>query len=187
MIKTLAAALLVFLLPVAASAQVVNGDFSAGSTGWSTASSGSAAVQFTSFGWPADSVNLRRIHTLTGDLTGTASVSQIFECTAEGEGGVCDIRLDRLINTNGPVVTFRVIVDGELVHSFAHGPLHRNDWTPVTVQVGCGLHTLVIAATATVSTSEDDWNVNVDNVVGVCEGSVANEGRTFGSLKAIYR
>lgn len=178
---------LVCILSAAATAEVVNGDFSAGSTEWTPATSGSAGVQFTAFGWPTDSVNLRRIWIITNEPTGTASVSQTFECNGEGDGGTCDIRLDRLINTNGPVVTFRVIVDGELAHSFAHGPLHRSDWTPVTVQVGCGLHTLVIAATATVAANEDDWNVNVDNVVAVCEGSVAIEGAAFGALKATYR
>lgn len=187
MIRLIALCLACILAATAATAQVVNGDFSAGPTGWTPAASGSAGVQFTAFGWPADSVNLRRVWTLMGDLTGTASVTQTFECNGEGEGGTCDIRLDRLINTNGPVVTFIINIDGDLAHSFTHGPLHRSDWTPVTVQVGCGLHTLVIGATATVAANEDDWNVNVDNVVAVCEGSVANEVRTFGALKAIYR
>lgn len=184
--KTLACALLL-LLSFTATAQVVNGDFSAGPTGWTPAASGSAGAQFTAFGWPANSVNLCRVCTLTGDLTGIASVTQTFECNGEGEGGTCDIRLDRLINTNGPAVTFIINIDGDLAHSFTHGPLHRSNWTPVAVQVGCGLHTLVIGATATVAANEDDWNVNVDNVVAVCEGSVAYEARTFGALKAIYR
>ena len=180
-------ALLTALLATNAAAQVTNGDFAAGPTGWTPGASGSAAVQFTAFGLPDFSANLRRVVTITGGPLGTASISQDFECTGEGEHGTCDIRLDRLINTNGPVVTFRVWVDGIIMHEFAHGPLNRNDWVPVTVQVGCGMHTLVIAASATVASDSDDWNVNVDNVSGVCEGSVATQGATFGALKATYR
>lgn len=180
-------ALLGLLLAATASAQIVNGDFSAGVTGWTPATSGTAGIQFTAFGLPDFSVNLRRVLTITGGPTGTASISQTFECTAEGEGGTCEIQLDRLINTNGPPVTFIVNVDGDLAHSFTHGPLNRNDWAHVSVQVGCGVHTLVIAATATVAEDQDDWNVNVDNVVAACVGSVANEARAFGALKATYR
>lgn len=185
--RILAPVLLGLLLATTAGAQVTNGDFTAGLTGWTPSSTGPAAVQFAAFGWPADSANLRRIWTITGPTTGTASISQEFSCDGGGEGGHCDIRLDRYINTNGPVVTFRVWVDGVIVHEFAHGPLNRSDWVPVAVQVGCGEHTLDIAATATVTSSTDDWNVNLDNVVGVCEGSVATEDAAFGALKATYR
>lgn len=165
-----------------AAAQVINGDFEAGATGWvSTVPSGCPVVDPT--GGNPGGCGILPYYTTSATCDG--SLSQTFNCGAPG--GNCEISFDYRVDFLGGIgaVVFGLTFDGGNTWPFnANGA--TAGWQSASVTVPCGPVTMsfgVVTATRTIQ----DWEFRVDNVTASCVDPVAAETQAWGGLKATYR
>ena len=174
------------LLAAPAAAQITNGDFNAGLTGWLPVTSGVAAIAANPFGNPANSAQI--FETASGFTlpNGVGTLSQQFGCGSSFEPGPCVVYLEYMAFANfGASVQVEVWVDSNLYYTMNH-PGPSNAWIPVTFAVGCGLHRIDLVANGT-GGPLTEWSVHFDNVTASCVAPVPTEGRTWGGIKALYR
>lgn len=171
----------VLLAAGTASAQILNGDFEAGATGWvSTVPPGCPVVDPT--GGNPGGCGVLPYYATTGC---GGSLSQTFNCGAPG--GNCEISFDYRVDFLGGIgtVVFGLTFDGGNTWPFqAIGAV--GSWQSASVTVPCGTVTMtfgVIYATPTLQ----QWEFRVDNVTASCVDPVATETQAWGGLKATYR
>lgn len=174
--------LVVFALAPAASAQLVNGDFENGATGWIT--TGGACGSVSPSGGNPGGQGVVQFLGLSSGCEGT--LSQTFNCGA-ANGGDCvvsfDWRLEFLGGTGAAV--FGVTADGgaSWLLTFSSAGL---GWQRASVVLPCGPQTLTFGVAAATRTPQD-WEFRVDNVTAECLDPVSVENRAWGTLKARYR
>lgn len=168
-----------------AAAQLVNGDFSAGLSGWTIASSGSGLVLGNSYGNPGPSVMLSGEGNDTN--VGTASIAQTFLCGDGGVTGSCAIAFDYMCEASlSSVVHFTVELDNIVVFTVDHD-VTMAAFTPVAFSAPCGEHTLKFTASNAVAGIFNHWYIGLDNITASCQAAVADEARSWSAVKATYR
>lgn len=172
------------LLSAPAAAQITNGDFSNGMTGWTTASSPPVTVyQYLAFGLPTPSALFSA--PISSPL-GFASTSQTFQCGSGAEAGTCVIAFDYYVDVSSATVKIEAIVDGTTEYTLTRNT-DTGGWVHAVVNVECGERALTVKVTCTSAGPFANWQVYVDNVTGACEVPVPTEASTWGKIKALYR
>jgi hypothetical protein len=170
------------LLASPAAAQILNGDFEAGATGWvSTVAPGCPVVDPT--GGNPGGCGVLPFYSLSADCQG--GLSQTFDCGSPG--GDCEISFDYRVDFLGGsgAVVFGLTFDAGATWPFSVSGA-TTGWQSASVTVPCGTVAMtfgVVAATRTLQ----DWEFRVDNVTASCVDPVAAETRAWGGLKATYR
>jgi hypothetical protein len=170
------------LVAGAAGAQVLNGDFEAGATGWtSTAGPGCPVIDPTG-GNPGGCGVVPALSTTTQC---GGSLSQTFNCGAPG--GDCEISFDYRVDFLGGIgaTVFGLTADGGVTWPFQTSGATAG-WQSASLVLPCGPQTItfgVVVATATMQ----DWEFRVDNVTAACVDPVSAETPAWGALKAQYR
>lgn len=165
-----------------ATAQILNGTFDNGLTGWTvTTTGGGSATVFTN-GNPAPGARLWNGF----GHAGSATLTQTFNCGG-GSDGSCSLSLDYATDTlYGSNMVVTVTLDNVVMYSANHNG-GVTAYTPVQFSVPCGQHTLAISAASTSTSLFSNWMMFVDNVTASCVPPVSTEGSTWSSLKATYR
>jgi hypothetical protein len=170
------------LLPVAATAQVVNGDFEAGGTGWSTSIPAQWSITFPPAGGNPDGHAL--IQSPFGNSGGEGCIAQTFLCGTDPQGP-CIITLDyrhRSIDASPLTGRVRIFIDDTLVHTSP--PSNLQDWTTVTFTAPCGEHTIRLCLQ--VDAGNNGWQAAFDNVRAICDIPIGAERTTWGLIKRLY-
>ncbi|MBK6897784.1 MAG: hypothetical protein IPH09_00435 [bacterium] len=175
------------LLAGTAAAQVTNGTFDSGLTGWATAATLNGSVAWDTFGFPANAARLGATNPPLGLPTGSASIAQSFGCGGSFDEGSCVVSLDYAVASSfGAVIRVEVKLDNNVVWSSDHS----SNWSgviPVSFTAPCGLHNLEVSATYQSGGFHDGWRCWVDNVTAECVPTVAAETEAWGAVKAGYR
>ncbi len=180
--RSLLLASLALLCAAPASAQILNGDFTISIAPWSTSTTGPTVTHHPSAGNPGGAAYF--FYNFGG---GGASLSQAFTCgTAHGDGA-CDVSLDyRYYLSGGAAVQVMVALDNLIVYGMTHS-VESSQWITLPLAVSCGPHTIEIFANTISLGTFGSWSVFVDNVTAECTSTVAEETRTWGAIKGIYR
>jgi len=137
----LSAAALAIVLAAPASAQILNGDFSAGGSDWNVVQPPNWTVSFPAAGGNPDAYG--RIQSPFGNSGGTGSIFQTFLCGDQAIPGHCvitlDYRLDQLDASAGSARVL-ILVDGWAL--YASGPGPTAGWPNIPDQVPYGVHVL---------------------------------------------
>lgn len=175
------------LLAGAASAQVTNGTFDSGLTGWAASATVNGSVAWDTFGLPANSARLGASNPPLGLPVGSATITQSFGCGGSFDDGSCVVSLDYVVASSfGAVIRIEVKLDGNQVWSSDHS----SNWSgviPVSFTAPCGLHNLEVSATYQSGGFHDGWRSWVDNVTAECVPTVATDAAAWGTLKTMYR
>jgi hypothetical protein len=170
-----------------ASAQITNGSFDAGLTGWAPSVNGFGQISPHSFGNPINSALITTTNSIFVAPVGSGTLTQQFGCGSSFDPGVCVVSLDYIVFMFGnPTITFEVVIDGNSVYQLNHST-PTIGWLNVTAQVPCGLHNIAIAASFQAGTDFNTWSVHIDNVTATCQSIVPTEPSTWGRVKALYR
>jgi hypothetical protein len=171
------------LLPDETSAQITNGDFEDGPSGWSTVTSGPEfAVDITDANC-GDGIQAQ-FYSDFDNPGGRACIAQDFTCGVEGADTVCTITLDYRFNLlSGSAGSARLLVsiDGEQLLSVSP----TGEWTQAAVDVACGQHTIEICMD--VVPSDNAWTACVDDVNALCTGVVSTDVQGWGTVKGLFR
>lgn len=171
-------------IPVASSAQITNGDFENGNTGWLAGTPPNWTVNFLAAGGNPD--GYAQILSPFGQSGGTACITQEFDCGLPDPNSVCtiefDYRLER-IDAGEKTGRVQVFVDGGL--KFESPELDVIDWTHVSLTLECGSHEIKL--TLNVDDGNHGWLACFDNVTARCESGVPTVPSTWGSLKVLYK
>lgn len=182
--RVLLSACIVLLGAASARADITNGDFSAGGASWTTTVPARWTVEFlSSGGHPGGFAHLQSPF---GQSGGTACVSQRFVCGQKEPGSVCTITLEythRSIDSSPLAGRVKVMIDGTLV--FTSAPSDFQDWTPLSLEVPCGEHTIDLCLE--VAQGNNGWEAGFDNVASDCFGATPTEPARWGTVKALYR
>ena len=172
-------------IPGAASAQITNGDFEAGSTGWLTSAPPGWSIEFPGSGGNPNG-NARIVDPF-GQPGGTACIIQSFDCGLPDPTSECTIEFDyRLQNIGqlGPLNgRVQVYVDGAL--RFQSPELALIEWTHISLALECGRHEIRLCLN--VDPINNGILVRFDNVTAMCEQGVPAIPSTWGKLKALYK
>ncbi len=166
LLSTLLGVILVGLVASRAEAQLVNGDFEDGVTGWTVG----GVVLTSGFGGCPPSTHPSGPGLILG-FPGTGSISQQFECG--GGSGACTIVTAFEASSVVPGSTIRVFVDGELLDEQSDVACGVSE-----VVVDCGTRTLLIEGTNL---------VNLYLVTASCGPSTATESGSWGNVKELFR
>jgi hypothetical protein len=177
------ALLLAALAAVPCSAQIVNGDFSAGPTGWSASVPLGWSAQFPQAG--GNPAYYGRIQSPFGNSEGEGCISQTFVC-ADPLG--CALSLDyehATIDASQLTGRAKIYFNGEL--AFVSPPADVQPWTTLCFNlVTPGTYT--IALCLQVDAGNNGWFAGYDNVQFTqCEGTVPLGHQNWGAVKALYR
>jgi len=178
----LPAAALALALAAPASAEIMNGDFSAGASDWNVGQPPNWTVSFPAAGGNPDGYG--RIDSPFGNSAGTGSIFQTFQCGDPGIPGNCLITLDyRLDQIDASDLTGRVqiLVDGVAEYTSPPGP--SAGWVSVTITVPCGNH--VLSLNLDVAAGNNGWAACFDNVNSRCEPIVPTAPSTWGRIKSL--
>jgi hypothetical protein len=163
-----------------ATAQILNGTFDNGLTGWTVTTTGGCSATVSTNGNPAPGARL------WNNDAGSATLTQTFNCGG-GSDGSCSLSLDYATDTLvGSKMVVTVTLDNVVMYSANHNG-GVTAYTPVQFSVPCGQHTLGISAASTSTSPFSVWMMFVDNVTASCVPPVSTEGSTWSSLKATYR
>jgi len=167
-----------------ASAQITNGSFDAGLTGWAPVVAGYGVISADGFGNPVNSVLFTTNNPSPNPPEGACTIYQQFEC---GPGpGACLIKVDYIVFVNnGATIAFDVVIDGNT--NVSYYSTSTPGWVTFTTQVPCGSHLIAIAANFDSGPAFSTWSVYVDNVTASCEPVVRTEQSMWGRVKALYR
>lgn len=172
----------VLLLAGTAAAQVINGDFEAGATGWvSTAGPGCPVVDPVG-GNPG---GCGVVPFLANSSGCEGSLSQSFSCGAPG--GACEVSFDYRIDFLGGFgsAVFGLTADGGGSWPFSVSGATAG-WQSASVVLPCGPQTITFGVVIATRTPQD-WEFRVDNVTAACVDPVSSESPAWGALKAQYR
>lgn len=166
-----------------ATAQIINGTFDAGLTGWTATTTGDGGATVFSNGNPAPGARLWN----WGNASGSATLTQTFECGGGAEG-LCFLSLEYATDVTGGVTNMAVTVklDNVVMYSAIHNSTVAT-YSPVLFSAPCGQHTLEISAGSTATQPWANWMMIVDNVTASCVPPVSTEGSTWSGVKATYR
>ena len=169
-----------------AGAQIANGDFENGGTGWRTAGTGATYTFPTTGGNPT---GYARIESPASGLSGgDFTIDQNFDCGVAGGKTTCrmsvDYKLDFISGTPGFGVV-KILVDRIL--KFQSPASDHIPWTAVTFEAPCGAHNITLDLAITNNTSTHNWVACFDNATSMCEATTAVSMSSWGRLKLIYR
>lgn len=183
LLLSIAAALL--MSPAIGAAEVVNGDFEEGETGWTLLPIPNWRVDIL----PVDGNPGGCARILSSDLnsggTGCVTVAQAFECGSD-PGFTCEITVDyeHFRGLANPLAArVKIFLDGNLVHTSP--PTDKQPWTTVTLSADCGEH--VINLCLEVDEGDNGWIALFDNVTARCDSPTPSEEGTWGSIKSLYQ
>ena len=175
------ALLLALVFPAVAGAQIVNGDFENGGSGWTGGTFPSTGGNPNGYG--------RSESPASGNNGGDYTIEQTFTCGSVGDNGSCHITLDYKLDFLGGTPGFgvvKIIVDRVTMYTSPAGD--HIPWTPVAFDVPCGTHRIALDLSITNNTSNHHWVAAFDNVVATSNcGSTATRGGTWGNVKILYR
>jgi hypothetical protein len=178
---------LAIAVPSVGFAQVTNGDFEAGGTGWTpqvpaTWLIAPAGITFQAVGGNPN--GYAHIQSPFGTSGGTGCIEQIFVCGTD-EQAHCVISVDYMLRSiDAAALTGRVkiMVDGNV--EYTSPPTNDQPWTSVTVVVPCGTHRLQLCLE--VDAGNNGWEAGFDNVSSVCDIPVGATEPTWGSVKSLF-
>ena len=181
----LAFALLSLVCLSTASAQITNGSFDFGLTGWSSSVSGTCQISAVTYGNPFNSAWISAQNTPPDPPEGAGTMTQQFECGTSSDPGVCVISVDYILFSNeNPTIAIEVVIDAT-VHLFEYSA-PTNGWVTFTTQVPCGSHGIAIAASFQNGSASSHWSMHFDNVTASCQGVIKTSPSTWGRIKALY-
>lgn len=178
----LAASFLLLISPSISAAQIINGDFEAGGTGWTPIQPPNWTVSFPPAGGNPN--GYARIQSPFGNSQGLGCVTQAFEC-GKDPAASCVITIDyqHASIDAGPLTgRVKIFIDQVLVHTSP--PSNNQPWTTVTVTAHCGRHELALCLE--VDAGNNGWFACFDNVRASCEAPTPIEEGTWGAIKSIY-
>ena len=188
MIRSLLSLCILLLLVSPATAQIVNGDFEAGGTGWTVVLAPPGGGGPWTISFPAAGGNpngYANIHSPFGDSGGESCITQDFQCGEAGTVGVCDISLDyRHMTWDSSPLAGRVniYIDGVLVHTSP--PVDDQGWTGFSFVTECGPHRIELCLE--VDPGNNGWEACFDNVLAECDDNVPVQDGSWGAVKALY-
>ena len=130
-------------LVTGASAQVVNGDFESGTTGWTLYGAGCAAVLPTG----GNPNGCAQILWTSSTAACDGAIEQTFNCGSPG--GTCQVSFDYRMDllTGFGATFFGVTIDAGVSYLYSTSS-HGLGWQQVTVTMPCGMQTLRFAYAA---------------------------------------
>jgi hypothetical protein len=161
---------------------IINGDFSAGNSGWNVSQPPNWTVSFPAAGGNPDAYG--RIDSPFGQSGGTGSIFQTFLCGDPGIPGNCVITLDyKLDQVDASDFTgrVRILIDGAVEYTSPPGP--SLGWVSITITVPCGNH--VLSLDLEVDPGNNGWAACFDNVRATCEPIVPTRSSTWGRIKSL--
>lgn len=175
--------LVLLLASTPATAQITNGSFDDGGTGWTTSADPGLSVGFSSTG--CSSAPHAQFGSGQQNPGGQACISQSFSCGTPGDDTSCRVNLDYRFNPvsafNGDTARFLVYLDGGLELTLAA----TTEWTSADFLVECGQHTIEICFE--VDPEDYAWLGCIDDVEALCQGVVVpNDNSSWGAVKALY-
>jgi hypothetical protein len=176
--------LALLVIPVAASAQIDNGDFEQGGAGWAINAPPDWMIDFPNTGGNPE--GYAQIHSPFGNSGGTGCITQIFDCGIENGVDLCEISFDfRSENwdANSEAGRVQVFIDGVL--EFQAPESDKIDWKHVTIEVPCGRHQIDLCLN--VDDGNNGWIACFDNVTAECMTPVQTLPGTWGEMKDLYR
>jgi hypothetical protein len=168
-----------------AQAQVSNGDFSAGTGGWSASSTDNVSTYHDATGGnPGGTAVIFGDGGFFTEPEGQGTYTQTFDCGEAGSGSNCTITFQyRSVLDSGVLVNIDAFIDG--VAQFSVPVTGGNSgWNDVSISVPCGTHQLTLRALYFDGGFEDEWRIFFDNVEAECDSAVGNEDMSWGALKA---
>lgn len=174
----------VLALAPAAGAQVTNGDFASGLSGWTVATPNGDWVTGTD---DVDAIDGDHafIRSPFGGPGGQGSLTQEFDCGPD-ESGICTIdvtyRLDAIDATAGSAVV-RIFVDGVEEHVSSPTDFFL-DWTTTSIEVDCG--TVELSLVLDVEPENNGWIASFDQIAADCDDAVRNDSRSWSAVKAMF-
>ena len=178
----LAASIALLISPSISAAQVINGDFEAGGTGWTPSPPPNWTITFPPAGGNPN--GYARIQSPFGNSQGTACVTQSFQC-GDDPATECVITIDYQhgsIDSNPLAGRVKIFIDQVLVHTSP--PSNNQPWVTVTVTAPCGRHELALCLE--VDKGNNGWVACFDNVRASCETPTPIPEGTWGMIKSIY-
>ncbi len=176
-----------FIMLVASSiagAQITNGNFENGSTGWNFNPNGGGSITFPSSG--GNPGGYARIESPATNSTGSYTIDQEFNCGNPGGITTChvsvDYRLDLIAGTSG-ASRLKIIVDR--VTKYTAPVADHIPWTTASFEVPCGHHNITLDLEITGGNS--DWVACFDNVGATCDIPTPGRLSTWGRMKSLYR
>jgi hypothetical protein len=184
--RALLGALLVCVLFAASvTAQITNGDFTSGLTGWTTSTSGLVTVGAHSIGNPSFGAHIGAESNAPQFPEGSGSISQSFFCGSSLQSGPCVVSFQYLFAPYFCTAQLQVFVDGNEMYSAVHSSAYN--WATHNFSVGCGAHTIEFRASYVSGFASTDWRFYFDNVAATCDSPLPVEESTWGRIKALYR
>jgi len=169
----------------AAMAQVSNGDFEDGSTGWILSTPPNWTIGVQGGGNPGGHAH---IQSPWGDSAGIGCFDQEFPCGQEDPTGQshCIITFDYYLhNLDASPGSGRVIVMVDDVVEFMTDPdADWIDWTTVAISVPCGYHFLSLCLE--VDPVNNGWEAGFDNVSATCDDGTATDASDWSTVKSLY-
>jgi len=179
MIITVAA---VALLAGNAAADVINGDFEDGGTGWTVVDPGEWSGFFPPAGGNPDGYATMR--SPSEDSAGIGCFWQTFMCGEFADDTECTITFDfRLEDFGADPGTGRILLVFDGVTTVLTDV--PTDWQSYTLTVPCGEHTIEFCLE--VDEGSHFWVASFDNVVAICSDEVAAEQHSWGAMKGLFR
>jgi hypothetical protein len=170
--------------PASAPAQVVNGDFEQGGTGWNALLPNDRwTISFPAQGGNPDGYG--RIQSPFGDSGGTGCITQTFLCGEQGGPGLCTITVDYqhgTIDANKNAGRVLIRLNNQVVYTSP--PENQSPWRTINFTSPCGLQRLELCLE--VDAGNNGWAACFDNVEAECHRPTPSEDGTWGRIKAIY-
>lgn len=169
---------------VSAPAQIVNGSFSGGPSGWLSGSNDEVSTAIdVGVGNSAPSARITGSGTIFGEPSGSGEWVQSFLC-GEAGGSPCLISWQyRWAFSAGVQVRIEVLIDN-VTEFFTFVSGTNTQWLDGAVSVPCGPHQIKLRATYVDGDANDDWDVYFDNVFAECDAPVSTDEQSWGTLKA---
>jgi hypothetical protein len=183
--KTVIVTMVLLSSAFSAHAQVSNGDFSAGTGGWSASSTDNVTTYYDGAGGnPGGAAVIFGNGGFFTEPEGQGTYTQTFDCGEAGGSSTCTITFQyRSVLSSGVQVSVEAYVDGiALFSAVANGGV--SGWTNASVTVPCGTHQLTFRALYHDGGFSDEWRIFFDNVEAECDSAVGNEEMSWGTLKA---
>lgn len=176
-----------FFFAAASPAQIVNGDFSDGLTGW-LVENPQPSKPSPAHGWQFHAFDGHANLIVSGTETPAEEghLSQVFPCGEETEGCECRVRFEyRLIHQSGDptLAVIYVYIDRSLVFETRELAAGLEDWRDREVTVPCG--TREIALCLFVDTGLSGWTCSFDNVSAETS-TVGVEPAGWGRIKRLF-
>jgi len=170
------------LMPAAASAQIVNGDFENAGDGWFAIAIPPWTVTFLPDGGNPNGHVV--IQSPSSGIQGLGAILQGFQCGIPESGSQCMIMFDyrlRQIDASPNSGRIQVFIDENPAFTSPSGDI---DWTTGSVAVPCGDHSIALALS--VDTGNNAWEAAFDNVQADCELSTPVAPSTWGGIKSTF-